>query len=63
MAIVKRFDRTAGQARIPYVCAASMLQANRNDEHAYTEVIDIMRSVCANAKEDVRQSVTGAGLQ
>jgi serine/threonine-protein kinase HipA len=55
VAIIQRFDRTAGDARIPYVSAASMLQTNRNDEHAYTEVVDIMRRVCANAKEDVRQ--------
>jgi serine/threonine-protein kinase HipA len=55
VAIITRFDRTASHARIPYLSGASMLQASRGDEHAYTEIVDIMNSVCLNAKADAQQ--------
>ncbi|GAB1392992.1 type II toxin-antitoxin system HipA family toxin [Rhodocyclaceae bacterium] len=55
VAIVSRFDRTTTNARIPYLSGASMLQASRGDEHAYTEIVDIMNSVCLDAKADAQQ--------
>jgi serine/threonine-protein kinase HipA len=55
VAIVTRFDRTATNARIPYLSGASMLQASRSDEHAYTEIVDIMNTVCLDAKADAQQ--------
>ena len=55
VAIVSRFDRTATNARIPYLSGASMLQASRGDEHAYTEIVDIMNRVCLDAKADAQQ--------
>lgn len=55
VAIVTRFDRTATHARIPYLSGASMLQASRADEHAYTEIVDIMNTVCLDAKADAQQ--------
>lgn len=55
VAMIRRFDRTADQQRIPYISGATLLQANRDDEHAYTEIIDVMRSQCANFVEDARQ--------
>ncbi len=55
VAIISRFDRTATNARIPYLSGASMLQASRGDEHAYTEIVDIMNRVCLDAKADAQQ--------
>lgn len=55
IAIVRRFDRTASDARIPYMSGATLLQASRNDEHAYTEVVDEMRNKCLDFGADARQ--------
>jgi len=55
VAIVRRFDRTAQQQRIPYISGATLLQARRDDEHAYTEILDVMRTQCANFVDDARQ--------
>lgn len=40
VAVIERFDRTAEGLRIPYLSAASMLQASRQDEHHYVEIVD-----------------------
>lgn len=40
VALVRRFDRVQGGGRIPYLSAASMLQASRQDEHAYAQIAD-----------------------
>jgi serine/threonine-protein kinase HipA len=55
IAVIGRFDRTADHGRIAYLSAASLLQASRNEEHAYTEVLDAMRTACVEAKTDARQ--------
>lgn len=55
VAVVRRFDRTATQARIPYMSGATLLQAGRNEEHSYTEVIDQMSAKCADFIADARQ--------
>lgn len=55
VAVIRRFDRTDDNARIPYLSAASMLQATRNEERAYTEVADIIRAKCARPAEDAQQ--------
>ena len=55
VAIIRRFDRTPEQARIPYISGATLLQANRDDEHSYTEIIDIMRSKCKDFTDDAKQ--------
>lgn len=55
VAVIRRFDRAATQARIPYISGATLLQANRNDEHAYSEVVDAMRSKCLAFKQDAQQ--------
>jgi serine/threonine-protein kinase HipA len=55
VAVIRRFDRTDDNARIPYLSAASMLQAARNEERAYTEVADIIRAKCARPVEDAQQ--------
>lgn len=55
VALIRRFDRTPGQNRIPYLSGAAFLQAHRDEEHAYTELIDVMRSHCKHFGEDARQ--------
>lgn len=55
VAVVQRFDRTPAQNRIPYMSGATLLQARRGDDHAYTELVDAMRSVCADFVPDARQ--------
>lgn len=55
VAIIRRFDRTPEQARIPYISGATLLQANRDDEHSYTEIVDVMRSKCKNFADDAKQ--------
>ena len=55
VAVVRRFDRTAQGARIPYLSAASMLQATRDEERAYTEVVDRIRACCVDPVADARQ--------
>jgi serine/threonine-protein kinase HipA len=55
VAVIRRFDRTADHARIPYLSAASMLQASRNEERSYTEIADIIRATCANPSADAQQ--------
>jgi serine/threonine-protein kinase HipA len=55
VAIVRRFDRTTTDGRIPYMSGATLLQASRNAEYAYTELIDEMRSRCLNFAADARQ--------
>lgn len=55
VAIVRRFDRTASDTRIPYMSGATLLQASRNDEHAYTEIVDEMRNKCLDFGADARQ--------
>lgn len=55
VAMIRRFDRTPEHYRIPYISGATLLQANRDDEHSYTEIIDVMRSRCANFMDDARQ--------
>ncbi|MDI9331356.1 MAG: HipA domain-containing protein [Alphaproteobacteria bacterium] len=55
VAMIRRFDRTSEQNRIPYISGATLLQANRDDEHSYTGIIDVMRSKCENFMDDARQ--------
>ena len=55
VAIVKRFDRTPDHQRIPYISGATLLQARRDDEHSYTEILDEMRAKCENFTSDARQ--------
>ncbi len=55
VAMIRRFDRTPSGQRIPYISGASLIQARRDDEHSYTEIIDVMRSKCENFVNDARQ--------
>lgn len=55
VALIERFDRVAGDRRIPYLSAASMLQASRDEERAYTEIVDVIQQRCARPNEDAQQ--------
>ena len=55
VAIIRRFDRGEQDSRIPYISGATMLQASRMDEHAYTELLDQMKRSCADYVSDARQ--------
>jgi serine/threonine-protein kinase HipA len=55
VAIIRRFDRTAENNRIPYMSGATLLQANRDEEHSYTELIDVMRTRCKDFAKDANQ--------
>lgn len=55
IAIIQRFDRTADHKRIPYLSAASLLQASRDHDHAYTEIADAIRAHGYAPTEDTQQ--------
>ena len=55
VAIIERFDRTMDDLRIPYLSAASMLQASRHEERSYFEIADVMRVRGFDPVADVRQ--------
>jgi serine/threonine-protein kinase HipA len=55
VAVISRFDRTSDHARIPYLSGASMLQAPRDDERAYTELVDAINRMCLDARKDARE--------
>ena len=53
--IIARFDRTSDDRRIPYLSAASLLQASRREERAYTEIVDAIRAHGYDPIADARQ--------
>jgi serine/threonine-protein kinase HipA len=55
VALIRRFDRTADSGRIPYMSGATLLQAGRNDERTYAEIVDAMRSKAVEFANDTRQ--------
>jgi len=55
VAVVRRFDRTSIGGRIPYLSAASMLQARRDEDRAYTEIADRIIANCADPEQDLSE--------
>ena len=55
VAVIRRFDRDSEDARIPYQSAASLLQATREEDRSYTEIVDAIRSHSHAPTRDVRQ--------
>lgn len=55
VALIRRFDRAEGGRRIMYASAATMLGAEPREprEHAYTEIVDIIRMMGADAQADI----------
>jgi serine/threonine-protein kinase HipA len=52
---VRRFDRDRSGARIPYQSAATLLQASRNDDRSYTEIVDALRASGHDPTPDIQQ--------
>lgn len=57
VALIRRFDRTAGGGRLMYVSAATMLDAEPVDpgEHSYTQIVDALRQYGSRAAADIEQ--------
>jgi len=55
VAVVRRFDRTTDDGRIPYMSGATLLRANRQEDRAYTEVLAVMKGVCQNYVDDAQE--------
>lgn len=55
VAVIRRFDRGPADTRIPYMSGATLLQAGRQQEHAYTELLAQMKGACAHYVDDARQ--------
>ncbi|MHB0776031.1 HipA domain-containing protein [Halomonas sp. WWR20] len=56
MAVIRRFGRTGGGGRIPYVSAATMLQTSGRDEvHAYTELVDVLLQSGSDPIADIHE--------
>jgi serine/threonine-protein kinase HipA len=55
--LIRRFDRTGGGGRIPYMSAATLLGAAPADsqEHFYTEMVDALRKHGADAQADIEE--------
>lgn len=55
VAVIRRFDRLAGHQRVPYLSAASLLQAARHEDRAYTELVDELYQRGSHPLEDSRE--------
>jgi serine/threonine-protein kinase HipA len=57
VALIRRFDRSAGGGRVLYISAATMLGVETGDptQHTYTEIIDALRQYGANAQVDIEE--------
>jgi len=55
VAVIRRFDRHANGGRIPYMSGATLLQARRDEDRSYTELLDAMRIVCDDYVADAQQ--------
>jgi serine/threonine-protein kinase HipA len=55
--LIRRFDRTTGGGRIPYVSAATLLGADPADprEHSYAEMVDALRMHGADSQSDIEE--------
>jgi serine/threonine-protein kinase HipA len=54
MAVIRRFDRQPNGERLHYLSMGSVLQARRDEDHAYTEIADALRQISATPTDDVR---------
>jgi serine/threonine-protein kinase HipA len=57
VALIRRFDRTDGGGRIPYVSAATLLGVDPAgpQEHFYTEMVDALRIHGADTQRDIEE--------
>ncbi len=57
VALIRRFDRTEGGGRIPYVSAATLLGVDpaESREQFYTEIVDALRLHGADVRSDIEE--------
>jgi serine/threonine-protein kinase HipA len=55
VAVISRFDRDNSGGRIPYQSAATLLQASREEDRSYTEIVDAIRAQGHAPTPDIRQ--------
>jgi serine/threonine-protein kinase HipA len=55
VAVIRRFDRDGFGGRIPYQSAASLLQASREEDRSYTEIVDAIRTHGQTPTQDAQQ--------
>jgi serine/threonine-protein kinase HipA len=55
VAVIRRFDRLADGARIPYLSGGSVLQARRDEDRTYFELADAIRAISPNPTADARE--------
>ena len=57
VALIRRFDRLGDGTRIPYISAATMLGADKDDleEHTYTEIVDAIRANGFDVQGDIEE--------
>lgn len=55
VAVIRRFDRDRNGARIPYQSAATLLQASREEDRSYTEIVDALRAHGHAPTPDIQQ--------
>ena len=55
VALIRRFDRVSGGGRIPYLSASSMLQASRQEDHAYTQIAQSIIANSVNPGQDLQE--------
>lgn len=55
IAVIRRFDRTVAGARLPYLSGGSLLQARRDEDRSYTELVDAIRAMSPQPLADVRE--------
>jgi serine/threonine-protein kinase HipA len=55
IAVIRRFDRAPGGARIPYLSGGSLLQARRDEDRSYTELASAIRRVSPRPREDLTE--------
>lgn len=55
VAVIRRFDRTATGSRIAYMSGATVIQARRDEDRSYTELLDAMRNICDDYVADARE--------
>lgn len=55
VAVIRRFDRTPAGARVPYLSGGSLLQARRDEDRSYTELVDTIRALSPQPAADVKE--------
>ena len=55
VAVIRRFDRSSSGERIAYMSGATLLQAKRDEERSYLELLDAMRMISGDYVADAQE--------